>query len=210
MNNSERFWNRLSKNYDKQAKDKAYKLIIDRSKKHLKSSDIILDFGCATGLYSVNFADFVKEVEAFDISSKRINIAENKANNIHINNISFKQTTLFDERYKEGNFDTILALNILLYFEDLDIVLKRMNKLLKPNGLIITSTACLKEKRTIIGLFSGSIIFILKKMRLLPFLRFFKMSELGETITNCGFNIIETEVLIDKPATEYFIVARKL
>ncbi len=209
MNKSEKFWNRLSKNYDRQAKDKAYKLIIDKSKKYFNPTDIVLDFACATGLYSFEFADNVKEIQAFDISREMIKIAKDKAMINQVDNISFSQTTLFDERYKEGNFDAILALNILLYFEDVEKVLNRMNELLKPNGLIITSTACLKEKRTFIGVLSSSFIFILKKIKILPYLKYYTMHELEKTISNCGFKIIETDILIDKPATEYYIVAQK-
>jgi len=210
MNKSERFWNRLSKNYDKQAKDKAYKLINDKSKKYLKTKDTILDFACATGLYSFEFANNVKEIQAFDISSEMIKIAKNKAMNIKMDNISFSQTTLFDERYTDGTFDAILALNILLYFEDVEKVLNRMNDLLKPDGLIITSTACLKEKRTFVGILSSSFILILKKLKILPYLKYFTIRELEETIANCRFKIIETDVLIDNPATEYYVVAQKI
>lgn len=210
MNKTEKFWNRLSTNYDKNAKDKAYKLIITKSKKYLKAKDIILDFACATGLYSFAFSNKVKEIQAFDLSSKMIYLAKNKEMNIKKGHLFFSQTTLFDEKYKAGSFDTILAFNILLYFEDVEKILNRMSELLKPNGLIITSTACLKEKRTFIGILSSSIIFILKKLNILPYLRFFKMHKLEETIRTCGFKIIDTDILIDKPATEYFIVAQKV
>ncbi|MCK4922636.1 MAG: methyltransferase domain-containing protein [Bacteroidales bacterium] len=210
MNKSEEFWNKLSKNYDKQAIDKAYKLIVDKSKKHFRNNDTILDFGCATGLYAVEFANNVKEIQAFDISSKMIDIARKKAINNQIDNITFSQTTLFDKTYKKSSIDTILALNILLYFKDLEKVLNRMNELLKTDGLIITSTACLKEKRTFIGIMSSSIIFTLKKLKILPYLKFFTIHELEEKIENCGFEMIETGILIDKPATEYYIVAQKI
>lgn len=210
MNKTKKFWNRLSKKYDKKAKDKAYKLIIDKSKKYLKTKDTMLDFACATGLYSFEFSNNLKEIQAFDISSEMIKIAKNKGMNIKKNNIIFSQTTLFDEKYKVRTFDTILALNILLYFEDVEKVLNRMSELLKPNGLIITSTACLKEKRTLIGILSGSIIYILKKLKKLPYIKFFTIRELEKIIINCSFKIIETDILIDKPATEYFIVAQKL
>jgi len=180
-------------------------LIIDKSKKYLKSNDIILDFACATGLYSL-----VKEIQALDISSKMIKIAKDKAIKFQVNNISFTQTTLFDERYKKGSFDTILALNILLYFEDENKILSRMNKLLKPNGLIVTSTACLKEKRTFIGIISSNIILILKKLKILPYLKYYTMRDLEKTISNGGFKIIETDILIDNPATEYYVVAQKV
>ncbi len=210
MNKTEKFWNRLSKNYDKQAKDKAYQLIIDKSRKYLKTKDTILDFACATGLYSVEFSNNIKEIQAFDISSEMIKIAKNKRINIKKDNITFSQTTLFDEKYIVGTFDTILAINILLYFEDVEKILNRMSELLKPNGLIITSTACLKERRTFIGVLSGSIILFLKKLKILPYIKFFTIKKLEKAITDCGLKIIETNILIDKPATEYFIVAQKL
>ncbi len=209
MNKSENFWDKLSKNYDKQAIDKAYKLIIDKSKKYFKSHDTILDFGCATGLYDMAFANHVKEIQAFDISAKMIDIAREKAIKNQIDNITFSHTTLFDNTYKASSFDSILALNILLYFEDSEKVLNRMNKLLKPNGLIITSTACLKERRTFIGVTSSSIIYILKQLKILPYLKFFTMAELEDKIENCGFKMIEKGILIEKPATEYYIVAQK-
>lgn len=85
-----------------------------------------------------------------------------------------------------------------------------MHKLLKPNGFIITATVCLKEKRTCVGLLSSSIIFLLKKLKILPYLQFVTRKELEEKIERCGFKIIETDILIDKPATEYYIVAQKI
>jgi ubiquinone/menaquinone biosynthesis C-methylase UbiE len=79
MNKSEKFWNKLSKNYDKRAKDKTFEQILHRSRKYLGPDDIILDFACATGLYSFEFANDVNKIQAFDTSSKMINIAKNKA-----------------------------------------------------------------------------------------------------------------------------------
>ena len=210
MKSSEHFWNKLSENYDKKAMDKAYNLILSKSQKYFKNCDTVLDFGCATGLYAIEFANKVKEIQAFDISSKMISVAREKALNNQIENITFSQTTLFDKKYRCKSFDTILALNILLYFEDIEKVLNRMNDLLKTDGLIITSTACLKEKRTFVGVLSGSIILILKKLKILPYLKFVTMLELEEMITDCGFKIIETDILIDKPATEYYVVAQKI
>jgi len=78
MNKSEKFWDRTSKNYDKRAKDKAYEKTLEITKKHLKSSDIVLDYACATGLYSNELAGNVKEIHGIDISSKMIETAKKK------------------------------------------------------------------------------------------------------------------------------------
>jgi len=209
MNRSERFWNKLSKNYDKKAKDKTFEQILARTPKYLNSDDVVLDFACATGLYSFAFAKRVKEIKAFDTSSEMIALARNIAHTNGTANITFSQTTLFDRQYQKNSFDTILTLNILLYFEDIEKVLRRMRELLKPGGLIITSTACLKEKRTPIGFLSGSIIYVLTKLGILPYLNFLKIEELKEAVSNCGFESVESDILIEKPALEYFIVARK-
>ncbi len=111
--------------------------------------DIILDFACATGLYSFEFANDVNKIQAFDTSSKMMNIAKNKAGKSGNDTIIFSQTTLFDGKYKEGSFDTILAFNILLYFEDVEKVLTRMNKLLRPDGLIYYINGLFERKENI-------------------------------------------------------------
>ncbi len=206
---TEKFWNRLSKNYDKNAKDKSFVLITNKTKKHLTPNHVILDFACATGLYSFEFAPFVKNIQAFDTSSGMIQVAKNKLGKLPIRNIVFFNATIFDERFEEGSYDAILAFNILLYFKDIKKVLDRVHKLLKPNGLIITSTACLKEKRTFMGVFSSCVIYFLKKLKILPYIKFITIAELKNHFTNDKFKIIETDIIIDKPATEYYIIAKK-
>lgn len=210
MYRSERFWNILSTSYDKNAIDKAYYLIIEKSKKYFTPDDVVLDFSCATGLYSIRMSGYVREIQAFDTAQKMIDIAKTKAKSNGITNVTFSRTTIFDKKYKENTFDVVLGLNILLYFKDESEILIRMNRLTKIGGIIILSTACLKETRSYVGVLSACLIYVLRSLRILPYLKFYKIRELEETISNCGFKIIETDVLIDKPATEYFIVARKL
>lgn len=211
MNRSEKFWDKLSKKYDKRAKnDKTYNKTLEITKKHLKSSDIVLDYACATGLYSIELAGNVKEIHGIDISSKMIETAKRKAGERKIENIDFAQTTIFDERYRRESFDVILALNIMLYFEDTQKVMQRINELLKPGGLIISSTACLGEKKTFLSILLSIPIFLSIKIGILPYLRFLKIPELEDSITKDNFQIVETEILTHYPATEYFIVAKKI
>ena len=81
MYKSEKFWDRLSKNYDKP--DKINKVLeyksIEYIRKYFNISDIILDFGCATGTVAFSLADKVKEIHGIDISSKLIQIAKKRS-----------------------------------------------------------------------------------------------------------------------------------
>ncbi len=76
MKKSEGFWDKVANIYDKVEKrdEQIYINIIERTKKYLKISDTVLDFGCGTGLISNEIADDVKMIHAIDISSNMIGL----------------------------------------------------------------------------------------------------------------------------------------
>ena len=53
-----------------------------------------------------------------------------------------------------GTFDGILAFYILHLLEDSQMVIQRINELLKPGGLIISVTPCMGKKPFLNGIFS--------------------------------------------------------
>ncbi len=92
-------------------------------------------------------------------------------------------------------------------FENTHKVLQRMNKMLKPGGLIISATACMGEKTFLNGL--QFILFTsLIKLGIVPYMKFFKFGELENFIVDENFKIIEIYRL--NRSSNYFIVARKM
>ncbi|RXZ80727.1 class I SAM-dependent methyltransferase [Paenibacillaceae bacterium] len=205
MNKSEHFWDKTASKYDQvEMKDEqTYLNIIQRTQKHLKLSDIVLDFGCGTGLISNEIAQYVKEIHAIDISSNMIEIADKKAKERNIANISYAHSTIFDERVKKGSFDVILVIHVLHLLEDEHIVLQRINELLKPGGLLISATPCVGEK-----IFLRNLLFFAGRVGLVPTIKSFKVRNLVDTIEKGNFSIVESDCL-KKSSQEYFIVARK-
>jgi 2-polyprenyl-3-methyl-5-hydroxy-6-metoxy-1,4-benzoquinol methylase len=206
MNKSETFWDKSAYKFDQAGKkdELTYIKIIDRTKKYLKTSDTVLDFGCGTGLISNEIAGNVKLIHAIDISSKMIEIAKNKADNRKIQNIDYTYSTIFDERYKSGSFDVILAFNILHLLEDNQKTIQRINDLLKPGGLIISVIPCIGEK-----IFLNISLSFLSKIGLVPDIKSFKANELEDLIANANFQTIENESL-HQGIPQYFIVAKKI
>jgi 2-polyprenyl-3-methyl-5-hydroxy-6-metoxy-1,4-benzoquinol methylase len=202
---TEKFWNRLANQFDKLSKH-LERLPSEKAKKFLNVNDIVLDFGCATGTVTTELSDYVKEIKGIDISSRMIDAAKRKVSEVNIKNIDFIQATIDDERLKIDSFNVIIAFNILHFFQDTQNVLKRVNKLLKPGGLIIIATACLGQRT-----FSNSLQYLLFspliKLGIIPYMKFFKTSELKDLIESGNFQIIEF-VNLDSP-TNYFIVAKK-
>jgi 2-polyprenyl-3-methyl-5-hydroxy-6-metoxy-1,4-benzoquinol methylase len=206
MKKSESFWDKVANTYDKVEKkdEKIYINIIERTKKHLKISDTVLDYGCGTGLISNEIADDVKVIHAIDISSNMIGIAVKKAEARNIANINYAHSTIFDERYKRGSFDVILVFYVLHLLEDEQKVIKRINELLKPEGLIISATPCMGEM-----IFLRNFLFLAGRVGFVPNIRSFMMYNLVNAIKEGNFSIVETERL-KKSSQEYFIVARKI
>ena len=210
-NKSEKFWDMISNDFDKQAKaeeksgEKTHLRTVENTKKYLRESDSVLDYGCATGNVALEIANNVKEVHGIDISSKMIDIAQRKAAECNTGKLGFVRTTIFDDRLKRDSFDVILAFNILHFSEDTDKVMQRIHELLKPGGLFLSATPCQGEKKSFLGI----LLFLVTKMGIIPPMRFYKISELEDFVTRGYFQIVETECLVQSP-TEYFIVARKM
>ena len=211
MNKSKEFWDRASKNYDKT--EERFEYIHSKSrenaKKYLNGSNIVLDYGCGTGTTSCEIANRVKEIHAIDISSKMIEIAKRKAVASKVENINFVQTDIFDKRYKKESFDVILAFNMLHTVADPQVVMRRVYELLKPEGLFISVTPCLREKMAFLVDIQIQLVRILCKIGVIPIpIRRLKSSELDDLLVNGDFQTIDTEKLY-KGASSYFVVSRK-
>lgn len=206
MNKSEKFWDKVSNLSGKLPKkfEQAQIKSVENSKKHLNSSDIVFDYACGSGIITNAIADNVKAIHAIDISSGMIDVAKKRASELKIENVDYEQSTIFDKRYKKESFNVVLAFNILQYLEDRHKVMQRIKGLLKPGGLFISATACLGERKTFLSI----LMLFVTKIGIVPKMKFFKISELEDLISNANLKNIETENLSRLP--ECFIVAKKI
>jgi 2-polyprenyl-3-methyl-5-hydroxy-6-metoxy-1,4-benzoquinol methylase len=208
MEKSEKFWDRAAGDFT----DPEQNTQLNENKdfittlKYLETDDIVLDYGCATGIISNAIADKVKEVHAIDISSRMIEIAKIKAGKLNINNVHYAQALIFDERYRKESFDVIIAFRILHILDDIESVIRRINELLKPGGIFISVTTCMGSYKAVFSIPA----FLLRKFRIIPFhINFFKFSDVQRLLSTGGFGIIEYEKMDDN-ITTYCIVARKI
>ncbi len=211
MSKSIEFWDTASKNYDKT--EERFEYIHSKSrentKNYLKDSDIVLDYGCGTGTTSCEFSNLVKEIHAIDISPKMIATAKKKAEALQIENINFRATDIFDARLKKDSFDTILAFNVLHTIPDPQGALKRIDELLKPDGIFISITPCLRDKMSLLVNIQIQLVRFLCKIGVIPIpIRRLKSTELDVLIANGNFQTVSTEKIY-KGASSYYVVAKK-
>ncbi len=212
MNKPENFWNKASKNYDKTEERFEYihKKARENTKKHLKNSHIVMDYGCGTGTASCEISSLVKEIQGIDISSEMIRIAKEKAVVSKIENVIFEKADLFEDKFQDVSFDVILAFNMLHTVPNPQDIVHRINDLLKPDGLFISITPCLGQKMSFLVNLQIQLVRILCKFGVIPIpIRRIKSTDIDILLAKGEFEAIESEEIF-KGASSYFVAANKL
>lgn len=203
----ERFWDKSAAKYSKSPiKDQeGYEKTLSDTRKHLKGHMSVLEIGCGTGTTALQLSDSGANIMGTDISSNMIAIAREKAREQNCVNVKFLKAAIFDERLGKESFDAILAFNVMHLLDNISGVIKRVSELLKPGGIFISKTPCLKEKSWVWPILVPVMATV---MRVGP-VSCFTLSGLKEAVTDEGFDIVETFVQPVKPL-KLFFVARKI
>ena len=201
------FWDKRSQKYDDDIKkhDSLYEKSISSTKSLLTSSDVVLDFGCASGEMSLDIAPYVQRVHGIDPSVKMIELASQKALDRRADNLTFDHIDAFDQRLSGNSFSAIIAFNVFHLLDDAPRVLARLHDLLAAGGLLISQTPCLGER----SWFFRSLISVLQKVGIAPLILSLTIAELGSLVSSNDFEILETKIWDKKMAVQW-IVARKI
>ena len=203
----EKFWNLIAAKYAASpiTDIEAYEKKIEKLKSCLSADYHVLDIGCGTGTQCSGLSGNVKQVTGIDISGKLLVIAEQRKAERKIENVEFIQTTVFDERFKPGSFDVVMAFYVLHFFEDIDEVIRHIYGLLKPDGLFISETACMGEK----GKIMGEVVRLAGKLGILPLINLLTTRQIEQTLEQAGFSIVD-KTRFSESNGEYTLIAKKL
>ncbi len=206
MAEATRFWDRHAAGYARRPvpDETVYqrKLAITRS--HLTPGTRVLEVGCGTGSTAIAHAPFAGEIVATDISAGMLDIARRKAEEANARNVAFRQVAVEQLDESPGSFDVIMAHSLLHLLADKDTALRMFRHLLKPGGVLVSSTMCLGDRHGWFR-FVGPLG---KALGVFPLVRVFTGDELRESVRAAGFDI-EYDWQ-PKPKSAVFLIGRKL
>jgi ubiquinone/menaquinone biosynthesis C-methylase UbiE len=122
---------------------------------------------------------------ATDISPKMIDIAKSRPEIKELDNITFKVSSVEDLEIEEGSLDVVFTLSILHLLKEPEDTLQAIYKMLKPGGLLISSTTCISDIMPVFKLI-GPLFYYLG---IFPFVNVFSEEDLKSYIQNAGFTI---------------------
>jgi ubiquinone/menaquinone biosynthesis C-methylase UbiE len=147
MDQSARFWDKIAERYSKRpiADEAAYQKKLKVTREYFRPDMEVLEFGCGTGSTAITHAPYVKHIQAIDISSKMVEIAQGKADAKNVKNVTFEQSTIEEFSVSDQTLDAVLGLSILHLLDNKEEIIARVHKMLKPGGIFVTSTACIGD-----------------------------------------------------------------
>jgi 2-polyprenyl-3-methyl-5-hydroxy-6-metoxy-1,4-benzoquinol methylase len=107
----------------------------------LNSVTDVLDIGCGTGQFAINLARTLPNatIVALDSSTTQLAQMQSNLNALELNNI-FSVYSTFEKYTTDTRFDIIVCSEAIHLFDDLSLFAKRINELLKPQGVICIRT----------------------------------------------------------------------
>lgn len=204
--NTENFWDRHAPKYAKKpiADPTAYEEKLSRVRSLLRVTDHVLEIGCGTGGTALRLAPGIAQITATDVSGGMIRIAQSKLGSDAPANVQFRQADAAD-MVSGYPFDAICAFSLLHLVTDVPVVLDRVRQQLKPGGLFISKTVCLKDRSRLIR----TMVRTLTAVGLAPHVTALSRNDLIDHLLHAGFEI-EQATYFGELRMSPFVVARRV
>jgi len=201
-NNDYGYWSKRANIFDKASCDMDEKCSLDNKMdwvlRQFHNTDITLEIGCGTGIYSALIANKVNNLIATDMSNEMLSLAKTKLN--QYGNVEIRKEDCYSISYEDNTFDSILLANLIHIVTDPSSVLKEAWRVLKKDGrLVIVSY-------TFYGLSfiqkTAAIFHYIKSFGLPPSSgKVFSPADLTKIAEDAGFTVRESKLVGDKLKT---------
>ena len=182
----------------------SYEKKLAATQAYLKPDMRLIELGCGTGSTAIAHAPHVAHIRATDLSPGMLDIARDKAKAAGIENVTFEVGAIETLDAPDASYDAVLCLSLLHLLRDRQAAMRAAHRMLKPGGLFISSTSCLRDSYF---RFTAPLLLVGRAIGRLPYVAFMREADLEAEIVAAGFEIVESwRPKRDKAS---FIVARR-
>lgn len=197
------FWNKLAPNYDQHRKNSevAYSKLKTVIKNTCDADFNVLDVGTGTGDIPIALAPHVSNITATDFSTEMIKIAQRKAQELGITNITFQVQNGENTPLQKSCFNLITVVNVLHLVDNPAAFLNGLKPVLHNNGKLIISTFLHNHN------LKTRLLSQLIKLKGIPVITRFNAQTKTKLIEQCGYSI-EKQQVIEGTLPMLLVVAR--
>jgi ubiquinone/menaquinone biosynthesis C-methylase UbiE len=203
------FWDRIARKYAANtiADIPGYEATLRRVQALLSVDHEVLEIGCGTGSTALRLAPGTRRMVATDLSMDMISIAREKLSLQPVPQLSFEVADADAPVFGKAVYDAVLAFNLLHLVGDLDGAIAAAVHSLKPGGLFISKTACIREMNFLVP---RVVLPLMRAIGKAPHVLCFDAGHLQAAIAAQGLEILSVERHGTRGKDfRVFIVARK-
>lgn len=127
---------------------------------NLRPNEKVLDIGCGTGIYALEFAKLGMDTTCYDLSKPMLDIARRKAEKENVE-MAFVLGSAEKLPFEDESFDMVTAVTTIEFVEEPKLAIEEMKRVVKRNGRIVlgilNKLSVWAIQRRIKSLFDGSI-----------------------------------------------------
>ena len=205
-----RIWDRFAAGYSKQPikDEEAYQKKLQVTQSYLKPTDSVVEIGCGTGGTAILHSKYVRQILCTDISSKMLEIAQQKATDAGVRNVKFQQASVDQLDLPPGSQNVVLGMSILHLLPHKEKTMRQVHSWLAPGGLFVTSTVCVGDMGALPQLFFKMVVPVARFCGVIPNVYALTKEDLKDSFRKTGFEI-EYEWQPDKKDAAVFIIGKK-
>lgn len=185
------FWDRISGVYDlfgNVYNGKVNREMCRMVSEEIKSSDVVLECACGTGMISKAIAPVCKSLTATDFSEGMLKRARKKCSKFP--NITFQMADIMSLDYADESFDVVVAANVIHLLDHPYQALAELDRVCKKGGRLIIPTYVNREKTGK----TGGVVKAIGKAGA-DFKQQFTYSNYRAFFEKAGYRKIETELI---------------
>lgn len=186
------YWERHARNYDASLRwvlGRPLPRMLELASEAVRGKARVLEVAAGTGIVTTSIAQSCDAVVATDYAAAMVDALERRIRDAGLENVMCEQADIYALRYRTGEFDAVVAANVLHLVPDLAGALGALHRVVKPGGLLVVPTFCHDETRV------SWLVSRLLALSGFPGHRRFTLASLRQALEPNGLQVTQAELL---------------
>ena len=149
----------------------------------------MLEVAAGTGIVTSAIAQTSDSVVATDYAAAMVQALDQRVQVAGLKNVTCEQADIYALPYSAGEFDAVVAANVLHLVPDLPAALQAIQRVMKPGGLLVAPTFCHDETKL------SRLVSRVLAVSGFPGHRRFTMQSLRSALEDNGLHVARAEIL---------------
>lgn len=186
------YWERHARNYDVSVRwvlGRPMPRMLELAGEAVRGKGKVLEVAAGTGIVTSAIAQTCDTVIATDYAAAMVESLERRVKDAGLGNVACEQADIYVLPYQSGEFDAVVAANVLHLVPDLPAAIQALRRILRPGGSLVVPTFCHDETKV------SWLVSRLLAVSGFPGHRRFTMRSLRSELEANGLHVVRTELL---------------